>query len=123
MKASFYEFTQNNSGGSFDVDDKLCHRLFIEELSEGAAIAKAKDMGVYFDGCDSGIDCDCCGDRWYEPSQVVFPKKWSSKISFASIGEYAQHLADNYGWTSPDVRVFCLDGTVDEFFSARIPRT
>ena len=26
----FYEFDQNNSGGHFTVNDKVCHRLFIE---------------------------------------------------------------------------------------------
>jgi hypothetical protein len=25
----FYEISQNNSGGSHIVDDKVCHRLFI----------------------------------------------------------------------------------------------
>ncbi len=26
----FYLFNQNNSGGAFIVNDKVCHRLFIE---------------------------------------------------------------------------------------------
>lgn len=28
--AKFYEYNQNNSGGSFIVDKNLCHRLMIE---------------------------------------------------------------------------------------------
>jgi hypothetical protein len=24
-----------------------------------------KYAGVYFDGIERGLDCDCCGDRWY----------------------------------------------------------
>jgi hypothetical protein len=30
----FYEFSQNNSGGSFDVNDKLCHVMIIEADTE-----------------------------------------------------------------------------------------
>lgn len=33
------------------------------------ANARAKGIGLYFDGVDDGRDCECCGDRWYE--------KWS----------------------------------------------
>ncbi len=28
------------------------------------ADAIAEVIGIYFDGCDLGKDCDCCGDRW-----------------------------------------------------------
>ncbi len=52
-----YEFSQNNSGGSFDVNDQLCHRLFIEAENETQAIIKAESIGVYFNGCDDGSDC------------------------------------------------------------------
>ena len=34
----FYEFSQNNSGGSFTVTKDLCHRLFIEAKNEDEAI-------------------------------------------------------------------------------------
>ena len=61
----FYEFDQNNSGGHFVVDDKLCHRLFIEADTREEATEKAEELGCYWDGVDKGIDCPCCGDRWY----------------------------------------------------------
>ncbi|MGG0794754.1 hypothetical protein ABE137_12210 [Brevibacillus laterosporus] len=32
----FYDFSQNNSGGSFMINDKICHRLFIEADKDGA---------------------------------------------------------------------------------------
>jgi hypothetical protein len=67
MKTQFYEISQNNSGGSFIVDDKLCHRLFIEAESSDEASSIAEDLGCYWDGCDTGYDCPCCGDRWYRP--------------------------------------------------------
>ena len=72
----FYEFGQNNSGGSFSVDEKLCHRLIIQAYSEKEAIGIAEDMGVYFDGCEKGIDCDCCGDRWYSADLIEIPKRY-----------------------------------------------
>ena len=25
----------------------------------------AEDIGLYFDGVEQGMDCSCCGDRWY----------------------------------------------------------
>lgn len=33
----FYLFSQNNSGGSFIVNDKVCHRLFIEADDGGGS--------------------------------------------------------------------------------------
>jgi len=112
----FFEFSQNNSGGSFEVNDKLCYRLFIEADSRKDAIYMAEEMGVYFNGVDDGIDCPCCGNRWYTPDDIKFPLKYSEKKEFHNIEEYAQHLADHYGWTSPDARIFYKDGTVKEIF-------
>ena len=61
---NWYQFEQNNSGGYFDVNDKVCHRLFIEAESLGDAIKKAENLGCYWDGVFNNIDCPCCGDRW-----------------------------------------------------------
>ena len=113
----WFEFTQNNSGGSFDVDDKVCHRMFIEAPTVRVACAMAEDLGVYFDGVDSGRDCPCCGDRWSSPwtdDGLTFPMEYSRDRTFANVEEYAQHLADNYGWTTPDYRLFYTDGRVIE---------
>ena len=150
----FFEFTQNNSGGSFQVDDKICHRLIIEADSEREATWKAEELGVYFNGCENGQDCPCCGDRWYGCNELVFPLKYSSfgkstaeefskkynaeifkvefekgkkpwidyktkepseyGIIFSSPENYGQYLADEYGWTLPDVRIFYKEGDVIE---------
>lgn len=72
---NFYEFTQNNSGGEWKFDDKLCHRLFIEARTKEKATEKAILMGVYFDGVEEGQDCSCCGDRWSEPDEIILPKR------------------------------------------------
>ena len=111
----FFEFTQNNSGGSFDVDDKVCHRLFIEAVDEKQAISIAESLGVYFDGCEKGMDCECCGDRWSSyTEEITFP--YEMGIKFTTVEEYAQFLADKYGWTTPDARIFYLNGVVKEIY-------
>ena len=70
----FYEFSQNNSGGWFEENDKLCARLFIEADSKREAISKAEDLGCYWNGVSQGIDCSCCGDRWSKPyNETEFP--------------------------------------------------
>ena len=111
----FYELTQNNSGGYFDVDDRICHRLFIEADSANGANEKAEELGCYWEGVYKGFDCPCCGDRWYmcnENDVLAYDK-------FANIEEYAQYIANNYGWTTPDVRIYYKDGTVKEIFTER----
>ena len=64
---AFYEFLQNNSGGSFDHDRDagIGYRVWIEANNADQANDLAEGIGLYFDGCDTGMDCDCCGDRWY----------------------------------------------------------
>ena len=61
----FYTFSQNNSGGSFDIDHMLAHFVIIEADTAEEANTIAESVGIYFNGCDEGMDCDCCGDRWY----------------------------------------------------------
>ncbi|MCY8493708.1 hypothetical protein [Bacillus inaquosorum] len=160
---TFYEYTQNNSGGSFVTNDKLCHRLFIEATSYEEADTIAEGLGVYWNGVSEGIDCDCCGDRWEiaDPvdldrinkkgwevgvySNIASPEKeeewkarygnypihtapaWSDyifrsytgKVAFENVEQYAQFLADEYGWTTPDARIFYKNGTVTEVFKNR----
>lgn len=175
METKFYEFVQNNSGGSFDVDDRVCHRLFIEATSEDEAISKAEDLGCYWNGVDNGMDCECCGDRWHESSSHVdleeINTRWKGyevsnylsdrgkknsisdedailelvsmhegsewltapkvdsvygtrrvvgKIKMVSIEQYAQLVADLYGWTKPDCRIFYKDGSVKDIYSKKL---
>ena len=166
----FYVLTQNNSGGSFVTDDKLCHRLIIEASSEKEAISIAEDLGCYWNGCELGADCPCCGDRWYPSPDLIDLEKmntewkgyevsqwltdgkkgtiqknvviqdlksrypgatWSvepvveekygslrviGRIRLDSIEQYVQILANLYGWTRPDCRIFYKDGTIKEIY-------
>ena len=61
----FYTFTQNNSGGSFITDEAIAHYVIIEADSADEANSIAESKGIYFNGCEIGEDCPCCGDRWY----------------------------------------------------------
>lgn len=159
----FYEFAQNNSGGRFIVDDKVCHRLLIEADDKYEAVSIAEDLGCYWDGVSDGIDCPCCGDRWdsdcddipidkystegyrvhvygeicdktiarwnekygkYEQilpptfEKGFFSKTYSGKIRMRNIEEYAQFMADEYGFTFPDARIYYKDGCVKEIFAS-----
>jgi hypothetical protein len=166
----FYEYSQNNTGGSFVTDDKLCHRLFIEANSSTEADEIAEGFGCYWNGVDEGSDCPCCGDRWYSGYVVdistmtkeknsTYPvelwvdrknsdtdpvadlkarysnlewdkepelkEKYGSPIvegvaKLRTIEDYAQIMADQYGWTSPDIRIFYNDGSVKEIFSLKV---
>ena len=60
----FFHFRQNNSGGSFKVNEAVAHNVIIEAYSAKEANARAVEIGIYFNGCDTGADCNCCGDRW-----------------------------------------------------------
>ena len=160
MKTKFYEFAQNNSGGHFDVDENICHRIIIEAENEQNAIEKAEQLGCYWNGVEKGLDCPCCGDRWYSspieididqfkkegyPIEVYsihdnaeekwfslfgeFPRieepKWCKQygsekyvgiIYFENIEQYCQFLANEYGWTTPDIRIYYADGRKIDIF-------
>jgi hypothetical protein len=66
----WYEFHQNNSGGSFYIDGYkgIGPNVWIEADSEEAANDIAEGIGIYFDGVEKERDCSCCGDRWYPAS-------------------------------------------------------
>lgn len=169
MESKFYEFSQNNTGGSFDVDSKLCHRLIIEADSIEEAVSRAEQLGCYWDGVEKGMDCDCCGDRWYQAyseidldkinakangweinkyvdynqeSEEVLAKtvdlyhgfSWiaepklaqklgstfiTGRLRIDTVEQYAQMLANEYGWTTPDCRIFYKSGEVLEIFSPK----
>lgn len=64
MKTKWWFYSQNNPGGSFEFTDKLSHYMIIEACSASHADLRLEELGGYFDGCDNGTDCSCCGDRW-----------------------------------------------------------
>lgn len=62
---TYWQFHQNNSGGSFIIDESagISVNVIIEADSSREANGLATDIGLYFDGDG---DCSCCGNRWSE---------------------------------------------------------
>ena len=65
VNVRWFEFRQNNSGGSFVYDENVGKSVFVQARNAREANDIAERAGVYFDGVDAGWDCSCCGDRWY----------------------------------------------------------
>ena len=63
VKTKFFNFSQNNSGGSFVLDEAagITHYVIVEAVDADHANRRAEEIGLYFGGLD---DCPCCGDRW-----------------------------------------------------------
>jgi|SRR5690348_1922198 len=61
----FFAFDQNNSGGSYSIDENrgIGKVVVIEAENASDANERAREIGLYFDG---RYDCDCCGNRWHE---------------------------------------------------------
>jgi hypothetical protein len=100
----YYEFRQNNSGGWFDVDDRVTLSVWIQATSANSANILADSLGIYFDGCKNGIDCDCCGDRWYpvtEDGAKDLPNRFSASGSM--------FIEDGKAHT----RIYHIDGVED----------
>ena len=108
--AKFFTFRQNNSGGDFDVNDNVAHYVIIEANSVDEANAKAKNIGIYFDGVKNGSDCECCGDRWHAAWEDgdSEPKIWGKTLQKAlKEGDIGPKSLFKY-----ECRIHMLDGTV-----------
>lgn len=121
----WYEFRQNNSGGSFQIDDDVTIYVLIQAASAKEANIKAEEIGIYFDGCYNGHDCNCCGDRWYEasdPMDSFITCDWENNhlaTDHTNIRDYAQAVANGDSWVDkgePPIILYFLDGTVERFY-------
>ena len=99
----FFTYSQNNSGGSFvhDEDAGIANYVIIEASAFDEANAKASEIGLYFDGCQTGMDCSCCGDRWSTPWEedgssfpsiydrdATNPREYSDRLMGTGISRY-----------------------------------
>lgn len=83
-KAKWYAFRQNNSGGVFVYNDDVAEYTYIQAYSTSHANSIAEEIGIYFDGCSTGQDCRCCGDRWHrayegDAEDHVEVDEWNAK--------------------------------------------
>ena len=58
----WFEYDQSNPGGSYLSD--MPRTVLVEGKDADDADSRAEEVGVYFEGIDSGRDCSCCNDRW-----------------------------------------------------------
>jgi hypothetical protein len=116
----FFTYSQNNSGGSFihDEDAGIAHYVIIEAASVDKANEKALDIGLYFNGCQTGMDCPCCGDRWSTPWEddgdsfpsvygrdATNPREYSDRFMGGGISRYGVQKGE------PTTFVHYADGT------------
>lgn len=102
--SKFFEYVQNNSGGSFDRDEEkgIGEYVIIEALNSDHANERAEKIGLYFDGYG---DCSCCGNRWsetYEEGSDI-PSIYNTPVFLAKQSFFRK-----------DVFVHYLDGTIEK---------
>lgn len=108
----FYTFRQNNSGGSFIGTE--CH--IIEADNATQANHKAYQYDIYFDGCASGRDCSCCGDRWYEVYDEgdEQPKYYGIVLDTVDLDELIERdpkaIKDSFWFTPTTIEIHYADG-------------
>ena len=105
----FYEFGQNNSGGSFVIDNDLTCHVIIEADNDKEANKLAEGVGVYFNGCDDNIDCNCCGDRWYEQYEEEGDEVPS--VYGTPVAEWAKSNKHHWAPLGHQAVVYYKDGT------------
>jgi hypothetical protein len=106
-KSKFYTFDQNNSGGSFQENDKVCELVIVEAYSADHANLLADDIGIYFEGCSNGLDCSCCGDRWHpvdDRDGYDVPSHYGKDITEVYASSYRRKAIIHY-----------LNGTIKKF--------
>jgi hypothetical protein len=105
--ARFFHFSQNNSGGISHNNNNVSHHVIIEANSPKHANQLAIEIGIYFNGCQTGSDCECCGDRWSE--------QWGHEKGDTSPLIYGMILEKYEEYFTQEGEVFChvyyLDGS------------
>lgn len=105
---ALYTFEQNNSGGRFHVDETVTRIMIIEAYDADHAVLIGKSLGIYLDGVSCEIDCPCCGDRWYYPSE--------NKMDHDELCRITDEWCFDRDTEEPIVRIYRLDGTITEYF-------
>lgn len=99
----FYTYIQNNSGGRYYG----YQYVIIEASSYVEANSKVGKYGVYFDGCNDGRDCPCCGDRWHS--------LWSEKDGYPYPAIYSIPITEYIGFMGEGKALIISDGKEIEY--------
>jgi hypothetical protein len=104
----FYDYQQNNSGGSFTGP---AINVIVEADSVDDANRRAEDLGLYWYGADhDGPDCPCCGDRWYQAYKEgeVVPSLYGKPVKDSTTkSDLYEWLGDGRPW----IMIAYKDGT------------
>lgn len=96
MDLKWWHYRQNNSGGNFYGPKHVVVQAVDAHMADVTAVEIAN---VYFNGCVTGQDCDCCGDRW-SPS-------WDSE------GTEEPQVYDDAAVAGDDVLLVYADGRTE----------
>jgi hypothetical protein len=115
VTTKFFDFSQNNSGGRwvFDKEKGLTCNVIIEAQNAADANRIAEEKGIYFNGCSTGDDCSCCGDRW--------SSQWDDEKGDAVPSIYGEPVgvkeSHRARWCDDvlPIAVHYLDGTIEWF--------
>jgi len=118
----FYVLIQNNSGGFYEIDNKLGHIVIIEIPDSIAETYDAEkiadyienrypiDTGIYFNGVEEGIDCECCGDRW-----SIYHLNFSYSLDDEKLYEILAHWSYDRAEGDIQIRLIRHNGNVYQF--------
>lgn len=110
----FWSFRQNNTGGDFHYNEALGLSVLVvvEADTWCEANERAENIGVYFDGCEYGLDCPCCGDRWYPQTIYDGGDAVPSRYGDDPLVEYDQSVHRGYLECTIPAFVHYRDGTI-----------
>ena len=103
-KMSYYQFTQNNSGGEYKGPFIVIIEANDVEDADYFAIKKTNEC-VYFGGVSKGLDCGCCGNRWDRASDY-------SKLEAIDLESIETEIRDQYSdkyWRGKEIEVYTKD--------------
>ena len=120
---NLYRFRQNNSGGSWDLNEWTTITMVIEaETGEAANRIAEQETSIYYNGCSKGMDCSCCGDRWDETYTGRSGEEFDKIDDFE---KFLKHdIKYNKEWINEDyhdkitvVIVFFRDGLTNKYYA------
>lgn len=86
------------------VTDTLNKYVIVEGVNMADIMNRARALGIYFDGCRQGRDCNCCGDRWRSP--------WEGQDGELVPTIYGEPVEIVEAPRRPNVAIHYMDGTV-----------
>ena len=99
----WFQFRQNNSGGSFVGPTYVLIEAATPEEANHRAESKTE---IYFDD-DYDIDCPCCGQRWY---RVSYYEKGTEVPSIYDMPVESYVPSNLSTWHDNDILIVPLEG-------------